>query len=89
VLDSPKVDGEKSDGGKLNPGDAHVLDNVRDVAVYGRESMTCLSCHDVHTGSSRKHFELPVVEYCQHCHTASSPIKGHKNYTVHSQRCEY
>ena len=51
--------------------------------------MTCLNCHDVHNGTSAKHRELPVVEYCQHCHTAGTPIKGHKTYEVHSERCEY
>jgi hypothetical protein len=84
-----EVDWKVLDDGKLNPADAHVMDNVRDVVLYGRESMTCLSCHDVHVGTSKKHRDLPVVEYCQHCHTASDPIKGHKNYTVHSERCRY
>jgi hypothetical protein len=84
-----QVDWSVLDDPKLNPADAHVMDNVRDVVVYGQESTTCLSCHDVHTGSSAKHRDLPVVGSCQHCHTASVPIKGHKNYDVHSQRCGY
>ena len=74
---------------QLNPADGHVLENLRDVVIAGNESVTCLSCHDVHKGSTAKHRELAVTKYCQHCHTASNPIKGHKNYRVTSERCEY
>ncbi len=74
---------------KLNPADAHVLENIRDVVIAGNESVTCLNCHDVHKSSSAKHRELAVTKYCQHCHTASDPIKGHKRYSVSSERCEY
>ncbi len=84
-----EVDWSVLDDKKLNPADAHVLENVRDVVVNGETSMTCLTCHDVHPGTSAKHRELPVVQYCQHCHTGSNPIKGHKNYAVHSERCQY
>jgi predicted CXXCH cytochrome family protein len=84
-----EVDWRVADDPQLNPADRHVMDNVRDVVVYGAESMTCLSCHDVHSGSSKKHLKLPVVRYCQHCHDAGDPIKGHKNYQVHSERCRY
>lgn len=84
-----QVDWSVLDDAKLNPSDAHVMDNARDVVVYGRESTTCLSCHDVHTTSSKKHRELPVTAYCQHCHDAGTPIKGHKTYPVESERCGY
>ncbi len=50
-----QVDFNRADDEKLNPADRHVLRNTRDVAIGGREDMTCLSCHDVHTGSSEKH----------------------------------
>ena len=84
-----QVDLDKADDPQLNPADRHVLDNVRDVVVFGREEVTCLTCHNVHTGSSKKHRELPVTQSCQHCHDAGQPIKGHKTYDVHSERCEY
>jgi predicted CXXCH cytochrome family protein len=74
---------------KLNPADSHVMDNVRDVVLYGFESVTCLTCHDVHSGSSKKHRDLPVAENCAYCHAGMQPIKGHKTYEVHSQRCGY
>src|SRR5262249_44913434 len=62
-----QVDFAVADDPKLNPADAHVMQNVRDVVLHGRESTTCLSCHDVHTGSSKKHRELAVTQYCEHC----------------------
>ena len=78
-----------ADDPKLNPADRHVLENIRDVVVYGNETMTCLSCHDVHTGSTKKHRDVPVVQSCLQCHEAGKPIKGHKTYEVHSERCQY
>ncbi len=84
-----QVDWKSADDPKLNPADRHVLDNVRDVVLYGQESITCLSCHQVHSGSTKPHRDLPVTQYCQHCHEAGEPIKGHKTYEVHSDRCEY
>ncbi len=84
-----EVDWSVLDDGKLNPADAHVMENVHDVVVKGNESVTCLSCHDVHKESTKRHLDLAVTQYCQHCHTATTPIKGHKNYAVHSERCEY
>jgi len=84
-----EVDWNVTDDPKLNPADGHVMDNLRDIVLFNRESTTCLSCHDVHTGSSKKHRELPVVENCQRCHEPGSPIKGHKAYDVHSERCQY
>ncbi|HTM55165.1 MAG TPA: cytochrome c3 family protein [Pirellulales bacterium] len=84
-----EVDWNVTDDPKLNPADGHVMDNLRDIVLFNRESTTCLSCHDVHTGSSKKHRELPVVDNCQRCHDAGTPIKGHKAYEVHSERCQY
>ena len=84
-----QVDFDGADDPKLNPADRHVLDNVRDVVLYGRQTMTCLSCHDVHAGSSKKHRDLPVEAICLHCHDTAQPIKGHKTYEVHSDRCQY
>ncbi len=84
-----QVDFKIADQEKLNPADAHVMDNVRDVVLYGLEGVTCLSCHDVHSGSSKKHRDLPVARYCGHCHGGTQPIKGHKAYEVRSERCGY
>ncbi|HEY4311899.1 MAG TPA: cytochrome c3 family protein [Pirellulales bacterium] len=84
-----QVDFALADDVKINPADRHVLDNVRDVVLYGRESMTCLSCHQVHTGSTKAHRDVPDQKYCLHCHEAGKPKKEHIPYEVHSQRCQY
>lgn len=84
-----EVDWKLADDEKLNPSDRHVLVNTRDVALYGREEMTCLSCHDVHTGSTHRHREVRDQAYCALCHDPNEPKTKHKLYEVHSERCEY
>jgi hypothetical protein len=84
-----KVDFDKADDETLNPADRHVMENVRDVVLYGRDSTTCLTCHAVHTGTTKAHRDLPVERTCLVCHEDTKPIKGHKTYEVHSTRCRY
>src|SRR5262245_42563825 len=57
----------------LNPGDRHVQENVRDVTLLGREDVTCLSCHDVHRQSARKHHTVAAGDICLNCHSAAGP----------------
>jgi hypothetical protein len=73
----------------LNPADGHVLANVREVVVEGKEDVTCLSCHAVHGQSSKKHHLAPKSDYCLHCHNATGPKKDVKRYEVHSRTCGY
>jgi hypothetical protein len=84
-----EVDFSKADDESLNPGDRHIFRNVRDVALYGSEFPTCISCHDVHKQSSLKHRRAPRTAICSDCHNAEGTIKGSKPYTVHSALCEY
>jgi predicted CXXCH cytochrome family protein len=84
-----QVDFTRADDPLMNPADRHVLDNVRDVVLYGRESLTCLSCHSVHTSSTKAHRDVPDQKYCAHCHEAGKPKKEHLLYEVHSERCQY
>ena len=74
---------------RLGPADAHVLENVRDMVHLGREETTCLSCHDVHGRSSKKHEKLADAQLCWQCHDANQPKTFHKTYEVHSDRCQY
>lgn len=74
---------------KLNPGDRHVLENIRDVVVDGLESITCLSCHDVHQSSSRKHQRLAEGRICRNCHNAAGPKSDRPAYRVQSDLCGY
>src|SRR5262249_4616733 len=69
---------------KLNPADAHVLANVRDVVLLGKEDVTCLSCHDVHQQSSQKHRRVAPGESCLHCHNPTGSKKVRPTYEVHS-----
>ncbi len=72
----------------LNPGDRHVLENVRDVAVHGDTRMTCLSCHEVHSQTTRKHKRLADGAICINCHQPGD-LSIRKKYQVHSRTCDY
>ena len=73
----------------LNPADRHVLENVRDVVLLGKEEITCLSCHEVHKESSRKHRQVAQSDYCLNCHPPTGSKKIRKPYEVHSPTCDY
>jgi hypothetical protein len=72
-----------------NPADRHVLDNVRDVVLLGKEEITCLSCHNVHGQSSKKHHKVAAGDSCLHCHNATGSKKVRPVYEVHSGTCGY
>lgn len=84
-----QVDFSKADDQGLNPGDRHILRNVRDVVMYGSEFPTCLNCHDLHKQSTVKHRRAPRTAACTDCHNAEGPLKVVKPYTVRSPLCEY
>jgi len=83
-----QVDWSRADDEKLNPGDRHIWKNVRDVALYGKESITCLSCHAIHANSDQKHRRVLRAEVCAECHKGEG-YKDLKPFTVTSQLCEY
>ena len=74
---------------KLNPADRHVLENVRDVVLFGKDDLACLACHDVHKDSSKKHRDVAELPLCLNCHNAAGPKSARKQYQVHSSACEY
>lgn len=86
------VDWTKADDKNLNPGDRHIWRNVREVVVNGDESITCLSCHQVHTASdgngTLRHRRILRAPICGECHTADG-FKNPTRYTVRSSLCEY
>ncbi len=47
--------------------DRHVRENIRAV-LSGASSVTCVSCHDVHKPSTRRHRRLPRTQFCTMCH---------------------
>jgi hypothetical protein len=84
-----EVDFAAADDVGLNLIDRHVLVNIRNVVIEGNESTTCLTCHDVHGASTRRHRELADTDYCALCHDPSEPKTRHRSYEVHSEACGY
>jgi hypothetical protein len=74
---------------EMNPADAHVLANVRDVVLLGKEDVTCLTCHSVHVESSKKHHKVAASDSCLFCHNATGSKRNVKTYEVHSKTCGY
>jgi hypothetical protein len=78
----------KADDPRLNPIDAHIQQNIRDIALKGKTELTCLSCHKMHPSDTFKHRRQPKRDYCFVCHLVE-PFKARKKYEVHSEICEY
>lgn len=74
---------------KLHPADRHVLENIRDVTARGDESLTCLSCHDIHRQSSTKHRTLKRLPLCLNCHDATGKETTFDTELLHSTTCQY
>ncbi len=72
----------------LNPADRHVWRNVRDVVREG-QTTTCLSCHQVHKGSTLRHRRLLRAPICAECHTDPATFKTVVREPVHSPLCQY
>ncbi|HKP11084.1 MAG TPA: multiheme c-type cytochrome, partial [Blastocatellia bacterium] len=64
------LDLSRADDANLNAMDAHVLRNVRDIVLLGRDNLTCLSCHKLHSTGSALHRRQPKTDYCYVCHKA-------------------
>jgi predicted CXXCH cytochrome family protein len=73
----------------LSPADRHVVENVRDVVVVGKDGVTCLSCHDVHGRSSKKHHRVAEGVLCLTCHNAEGPRRVRKPFSAKSKTCGY
>jgi predicted CXXCH cytochrome family protein len=73
----------------LSSADRHVMESVRDVVVFGREAVTCLSCHDVHGRSSKKHHRVPEGDNCLTCHNGDGPKRDRKPFSTFSKTCGY
>jgi hypothetical protein len=73
---------------KMNPGDRHVAQNVREV-LEGKSTTTCVSCHDIHRQNSTKHRQVAEGATCVSCHAPGQPKSKPIKYEVHSRLCEY
>lgn len=74
---------------QLAPLDRHVFENARDVALRGDSSITCLTCHQVHGGTTEKHHGLAESRLCRSCHDPARPKSEPTIHTPHSRVCEY
>ncbi len=74
---------------KLNPGDRHIYENIRDIVLKGETRTTCLTCHEVHKNSSAIHRGVRNSTICLDCHPAQGPKKQVIAYEVHSELCGY
>jgi predicted CXXCH cytochrome family protein len=72
----------------LNPADRHVQENVRDVVVLGNDSVTCLTCHNIHQQTAKKHREVAESAICANCHVAESK-RVRVPYVIKSATCGY
>jgi hypothetical protein len=73
---------------KMNPGDRHVVQNVREV-MEGKSTTTCVSCHDIHRQSATKHHQVAQGATCVSCHEPAKPMSKATKYEVHSALCGY
>jgi predicted CXXCH cytochrome family protein len=73
---------------ELNPADRHVQENVRDVVLLGKDSVTCLTCHSVHEQTAKKHRDVPETAICANCHAPESK-RVRVPYVIKSATCGY
>lgn len=73
---------------KLNPIDAHIQRNIRDIAILGRTGLTCVSCHRIHSGGTESHRRRAKSEYCLTCHIEED-YKRLVPFVMRSPVCEY
>jgi predicted CXXCH cytochrome family protein len=73
---------------RMNPGDRHVAQNVREV-LAGKSTTTCVSCHDIHRQTATKHRRVGEGATCVSCHERGKPKSKPIRYEVHSALCEY
>lgn len=80
----------------LTAADRHVFLNTRDVALFGRTDMTCLTCHDIHGQSSEKHQNLQTTALCSACHVPNTDNSKLREAMLpssrlqnHSRVCDY
>ena len=86
------VDLSESAAANMSPGDAHIFENVRNVLIEGKTNLTCVTCHDIHGESSRKHRTLRRLdrpEYCAICHDQGEDYTSFIKYERHSALCQY
>jgi hypothetical protein len=84
-----RVDLSEDSVAALPVGERHIYENVRDIVVLGDESVSCISCHDVHPQSAKKHENVERTDRCFTCHHETGPMRETRAYERHSALCGY
>lgn len=74
---------------RMDPGDRHVMHNIREMILQPESPVTCLSCHDVHGQSTGRHQDLDDQDLCSVCHVPGEPRSRVKSYRRQSRTCGY
>ena len=70
------------------PRERHILDNIKN-ALADDQSETCLSCHNVHRASGRKHRRQAKKQDCFTCHREADMALTYSRKEKHHTLCGY
>ncbi len=70
------------------PRERHILASIKD-SLAGKESASCLSCHNIHRASGRKHRRQPKTSNCFICHRETDMSLTYSRKEKHHPLCEY
>lgn len=81
----------------IPPRERHILANIRDSLhsqkqtekKAANQSISCLSCHNVHRGSVRKHRKIAPSDYCHICHQPVDMELTYNRKKKHHALCGY
>lgn len=76
------------------PRERHILANIRDSLhsqkqPAANQSASCLSCHNVHRASVRKHRKIAPSDYCHICHQPPNMELTYNRKEKHHALCGY
>lgn len=82
------------------PRERHILANIRDSLhsqkqperngeTAAKQSTTCLSCHNIHRASVKKHRKIPPSDYCHICHQPPNMELTYNRKEKHHALCGY
>ena len=82
------------------PRERHILANIRDSLHFqkqparngetaAKQSTTCLSCHNIHRASVKKHRKIPPSDYCHICHQPPNMELTYNRKEKHHALCGY
>lgn len=83
-----EVDFSDENLARMNPGERHIFQNVRDITMRGERRTTCLTCHEIHYDSPALHLGAPTGEICWTCHPKEDRSRV-LPYERSSPTCEY